>query len=1078
MSKNISTEHPTEPSTKDFKKLLTSTISDEEFNERSILEEAQLRDPEEDPQAQEEVRNLLLKTFGDPFLQDKAVDFTLTPHATMGEDFMMESQKGGLVDTDSDDFDDFEERLQNSIPGRYDIDASLGQGGFGQVFSVKDNNLKRSIAVKFMHPNSKEKRIKQFIQEARTTARLSHPNILPVYDLDYTDGAMPFFSMRKANGLDLEECIDNKAAAIDTFVKRVNIIIKICDAVAYAHNKGVIHNDIKPGNIIVGEFGDIMLVDWGTSTPADLKEEGTQPLRGTPMYMAPEQARKEGSDELTDIYAIGSTLFHLLTNRFPYQATENLERFWLEKKTGKFKTPNAQERNAIPPALLAICEKAMAAEREERYLSVEALRIDLLNFRNGEPVSCYRDSLLKQAHRIFIKNKNVFYTILLFLCLSAAAAYMLYLEKAKETSEWSLAYTETFDGDQASLNDHWKSLILDETQIKEIPLDDQGSSHWYILNGALYTRPSKQPGTYNLSSKLTTTENSKLTWSVSSVDKNYDFIAFIGGDHKRNAYTVHIGHQHNNRLVTLHKNNKQISSAILPQGIELGTSYTFTLSKIDEYVRLFMDERLILDYLDPLPLNGGAETFFGFESRNNIVKIDNVKVWRQPLAEKILPIAVADDFYNRNHFEHALMTYDDLRKNYSQSSIAPLALYRSALCLKNKASHQNQANNLFHQFVKKYNTHPYVLNAHIELCEQAVFNKDTAYINKCITLGQQHRQHQNIGELFNLIASFYRSSNNVNTANTMGSKQNNLDAIQAIQLLGKSLGIPAQHYLMAQALEPCAQVLLQLGYYDELLQLCPYTEAAAESLRLSGKIDQLAQTHKHSLAYAKALLYAGQYTKLYQTFGKQAHILNTILVNTDDIEAFAQVVPIDSPYQYNLGKLKEQSKQENDGIKPNALDGHLKLHSIQTINALANKDQALARKSIENMLHFQQDYKQHVLSAYILPAFADWLQHKDKDKLDKQWRLFINDVDKRYDGMLTLQLKRLGNTITLSDLQAHPSHQYRSSDELDINLLIDALCLELSGNTEQAIKQYDFNFTSYNADLRAFATWRRKELSK
>ena len=268
----------------------------------------------------------------------------------------------------------------NPAVDRYELGTLLGSGATGEVYLARDRNFQRDVAVKFLRKErvGDREKLLQFIQEARVTARLEHPNILPIYDVNFTGGGQIYFTMRRAEGLSLLEALRTATsgqppAVIAGIRERIGIFMKLCDAVAYAHNRGVVHQDIKPGNIMLGQYGEVVLVDWGTATSSDERATGDRKILGTPAYMSPEQARRERADERSDVYCLGATLFHMLTLRHPTWS-DNPDEFWEKKRRGNIDPLSAEEQERLPALLLNVALKAMAPDSKDRYASVADLQ--------------------------------------------------------------------------------------------------------------------------------------------------------------------------------------------------------------------------------------------------------------------------------------------------------------------------------------------------------------------------------------------------------------------------------------------------------------------------------------------------------------------------------------------------------------------------------------------------------------------------------------------------------------------------------------------------------------------------------
>ncbi len=228
---------------------------------------------------------------------------------------------------------------------RYRIEAVAGVGATSQVLAVTDQVFDRQVAIKFLHEAKAEdpKRLSRFVYEAKMTAALEHPNIAPVYDLDFTEDGSAYFTMRLVQGQSLGELLQTQPdgvipAVIASVYERVGILLKVLDAVASAHARGIIHRDIKPDNIMVGKFGEVFLVDWGCAQTIETVSAAPRRLVGTPNYMSPEQARGERVDVRSDVYCLGATLFEMLYGRVPVRAAEP-ELFWKAKRQGAITLP-------------------------------------------------------------------------------------------------------------------------------------------------------------------------------------------------------------------------------------------------------------------------------------------------------------------------------------------------------------------------------------------------------------------------------------------------------------------------------------------------------------------------------------------------------------------------------------------------------------------------------------------------------------------------------------------------------------------------------------------------------------------
>ncbi|MBT9558104.1 MAG: cyclic nucleotide-binding domain-containing protein [Myxococcales bacterium] len=300
------------------------------------------------------------------------------------------------------------------VPSQPSRVGEIARGGSGLVETAFEPRLHRRTAMKTLLDSvrSHPLMVRAFIREAQVTAQLDHPNIVPVHALGLDADGRPFFTMKLVEGRTLAELIENRSAGggIDRAYSRlthlVENLIKVCDALAFAHSRGVIHCDLKAQNIMCGDFGEVYLMDWGFARvrlrPKDLAPDRpwvVDPLPdlpgsnrdglvfGTPGTMAPEQAlgRTQYLDERTDVFSLGALLYSILTGRVPYLADSPREAV-LKAQVGDYPPIDADGEHGFglkPRELVRIVARAMALRPSDRYQSVEDLKTDLLLYFRG-----------------------------------------------------------------------------------------------------------------------------------------------------------------------------------------------------------------------------------------------------------------------------------------------------------------------------------------------------------------------------------------------------------------------------------------------------------------------------------------------------------------------------------------------------------------------------------------------------------------------------------------------------------------------------------------------------------------------
>jgi hypothetical protein len=282
-------------------------------------------------------------------------------------------------------------------PANLRIFPELGRGGMGRIHPATDRNLLRHVALKRLDKGLAAQSFYRdgFIAEAQITGQLEHPNIVPVHELAIAPNGVPYFTMKLVQGISLYKWLreGRVLGSTDRLEEGLEIFTKVCDAVAYAHHRGVIHRDLKPDNIMVASFGQVYLMDWGLarltkSRPAsgEYAQMEAPGAVGTPEYMAPEQARgnPDDMDERSDIFGLGAVLYEIVSGKTPYGDVRDPEAILERARTNRvIPIDQAAAAIGVSKRLRDIVSRATAPHPADRYESVVALQRDVVSFVRG-----------------------------------------------------------------------------------------------------------------------------------------------------------------------------------------------------------------------------------------------------------------------------------------------------------------------------------------------------------------------------------------------------------------------------------------------------------------------------------------------------------------------------------------------------------------------------------------------------------------------------------------------------------------------------------------------------------------------
>jgi serine/threonine-protein kinase len=534
------------------------------------------------------------------------------------------------------------------IRNRYQIIDHIGKGGMGEVLLVYDTDCQRQIALKRIRPDLTEypQVRSRFLKEAHITCQLTHPAIIPIYTIQSEEAyyTMPFVEgqtlkqiIRKARQQEKNGESPDHTGSILAFMR---IFITICQAVAYAHSKGVLHRDLKLENIIIGKYGEVLILDWGLAkyvqTPEEENGETNAPsthpeitrmgkVVGTIAYMAPERALGQPATIQTDIYSLGVILYQMLTLHPPFKRDKTLSKF--KKNLGKEKWIDpifAAPHRDIPRMLSRMTEKSLALDLKERYATVDELIDDVENYIEGRS-----DWFLMNQLDINQKSDWEFQENILI-------AEHIAITRVMEAAEWvSLMISHSsFSGN-----------IKMET---EVYLQEAGHGIGFLLS---------------------IPESSERT-------------------HLSDGYCLWIGSDLN-RSTKLLRSNVEVMQA--PDIVlKRNQWYRIRIEKIEQSIHLYIDDTLQLSYIAYIPLIG---THVGLLSRDADFEIKPLQIYVGSLNIMVNCLAVPDAFLAHRDFNQALSEYRRIAYSFPDRSEGREAIFRGGLTLieQSKTSAQKEA---------------------------------------------------------------------------------------------------------------------------------------------------------------------------------------------------------------------------------------------------------------------------------------------------------------------------------------------------------------------------------------------------
>jgi predicted Ser/Thr protein kinase len=550
---------------------------------------------------------------------------------------------------------------------RFEVRRLIGAGANGLVYAVHDRDLDREVAVKVLRADATQRdEVDGFIAEARVAAGLDHPNVLPIHEVELTGDGHVYFTMKRIDGRSLADAIsasaaDRRDAAVSP-ARITSMAIALGHGVAYAHHRGIIHQDIKPDNVMIGSYGEVILVDWGSATKVDASD---QRMYGTPLYMAPEQARLERVDARTDIYCMGATLLHALTLRVPMWS-DDIDEFWRRKRLGELDPLTPAERRAVPTLLLDIVLKALAPDPQDRYPSADAFVQDLVRYQSGLSVGAHRDTWMETFGRWHRHHARTIWMSAAACMAIAVLGAALYGERLKQLATWRAPIlTEEFrdDGWQRS----WRTF--------KGSFERRG-------RGLVATDPTESLLDYL--PRLQGDTAIEFTGEVLPGSRCGDISVFWyadrdasrqrGGD-GTGEYKMQVGAFGNAYTAITGPGTTHFSYS--PFKLAVGRGYRIRVEVVGATIRLLIDGAQVCAYTEREPFRGGWISLYSYHPGH---AFRDLRIYARDVPRQVPAIAIGDAFLRNRLLDLAAREYADVAASHPRTAAAREALFKQGTC--------------------------------------------------------------------------------------------------------------------------------------------------------------------------------------------------------------------------------------------------------------------------------------------------------------------------------------------------------------------------------------------------------------
>ncbi len=948
---------------------------------------------------------------------------------------------------------------------RYTLENLLGVGATSSVYATKDTDLDRNVAVKILaeSPQSDPQGTEKFLQEAALTASLSHANIPPVYDIQLDERGHPCCISKIIDGISLDAAIDGSSAAsvsgaragkrhpcIDSVAKIVNVLISVSQATAYTHSLGIVHQDIKPANIMIAKFGEVLLVDWGCAIR--LQEAGSTDIYGTPLYMSPEQARRERVDKRSDVYSLGATLFHALFLRVPTWSDSAAD--FMEKKSKGIVDPlSAEELAGVPMALVDIVMKALAADAEARYQDAGEMVLDLVRFQNGLRVLAHRESILTTVLRWHRRNFRMFWTAAVALASLVAVIALVYGERLAEFAEWGTAINI------------------------ENPASPRWARQWATKIGSFSVQGEKLVSTGDLESAIFFTEHLEgdsaiefdgellpgndpcdisVMWARDiALDKSTGRVAGA-----TDAYVTQFG-SYDDSCSVLATPQSCIYSNAHP---EVGKTYHVRVEIEGSVIRMMVDGRLLLSSDEPFPFAGG---YFGLRAWYPGKAFSHVRIFDRGLPKKIPATALGDGYARGGDFVNAARAYGRVYRSHPGTLLGDDALYRHGLCL----YRQNDVDQAFRIWAPLLHTD---MSPMVRMREM-----DLRFL---------HGEHQQLLDGFPALFSSIDARQRIALEGCWAHYMTDLMSKDDAHVLEKYRALRDQLFPDEPSLDFVdASALVVLGRNEDVLKRYPHLHVVccrallamgrpeivihdypeqrwlrSQALVMTGQSEQINPADE---AYGIGLVDRGDPQQALEKYPDHPYVVATALCALGRFDEAQRIAPPDTGQAAQALCLGGRASEVNDpaqmwyaALAQTHGDELLRLSMTDDrkawagyllgIEALAHGDRGLGQRRFAEAMAIPSSNESTWLNRGLMVPFVTAMDGEPAPLRESLSRLAKDRY--RFEQKPWFQARLLQKAISVEEFLAQPHHLYA---EAEAHRTL-GMRWELSGDTEQAIAEY------------------------